>query len=222
MQDQFSGVMEMAGNLFGLFGWNLGFFAATQAFVYVFMQIVTNIAITRRVFFQTANFIDYTFFILFFGGLSIFGTLIGMPADYGAISNIRDLSPMIAGLVAGPVVGLAVGLIGGIHCFSLGGQTSLSCSLITVLAGLLAGLIFQINHKKLVGVVPAMLFAIGIELINAGLTLAIIRPFSAALLVILATILPMIIANVPGIGISIIVIQNAREIEAIKSRLSQF
>jgi sigma-B regulation protein RsbU (phosphoserine phosphatase) len=66
---------------------------------------------------------------------------------------------MIAGLVAGPFVGLAVGLIGGIHRFFLGGPTCIPCSLATILAGLFAGLIYRLNKGKLLGIIPAMVFA---------------------------------------------------------------
>jgi len=188
----------------------LGLFTATETTVYVFMEIVTKTDAIRRVIFKKANFSDYIFFIMIFGGFSILGTYLGMSANYGAISNIRDLSPMIAGLVAGPVVGVAVGLIGGIHRFSLGGVTCLACSLATVLAGLLAGFVYRLNRERVLGVVPAMLFAASYELIHAGLALAISRPFSAALEVVHTVIPPMIVANSLGVAISIIVIHNTK------------
>jgi len=202
--------MNTAGNLHGLLGENLGLFANAEIFIFVYMEIVTKIEPIQRVMIKRANLIDYTAFILLFGGFSIFGTYIGIPVSSGAISNIRDLSPMIAGLIAGPVVGVAVGLIGGIHRFSLGGLTCVSCSLATVLAGLLAGFVYRLNRERLLGIIPAMLFAVGIELIHAGLTLAITRPYSAALEVVLTAIPPMIIANSLGIGISIIVIHTTK------------
>jgi sigma-B regulation protein RsbU (phosphoserine phosphatase) len=126
--------------------------------------------------------------------------------------NLRDLSPMIAGLVAGPIVGLAVGLIGGIHRFFLGGVTCLACSLATILAGFLAGLIYLLNGKKLLEIIPAMLFAAGVEMIHAGLALVISRPFSAAFEVVLTAVPQMIIANSLGIAICVIVIRNTKEI----------
>ena len=79
--------------------------------------------------------------IIFFGGLSIYGTLSGV--DFmGAIVNVRDLGPMVAGLLGGPVVGLGAGLIGAAHRLTLGGFTVYSCSLATVLAGLFGGFIW--------------------------------------------------------------------------------
>jgi sigma-B regulation protein RsbU (phosphoserine phosphatase) len=203
-----------------MLGAYLSLFAITETLVYVFMQIITKLATIQRVIIQKANLVDYIFFTLIFGGFSIFGTLVGIPSNYGAICNVRDLSPMIAGLVAGPIVGLAVGLIGGMHRMSIGGLTCLPCSLATVLAGLLAGLVFLINRKKLIDIIPAILFAIGIELLHGGLVLAIVRPFSAALEVTITVIPPMIIANALGLAVSILVIHSRREIEDLKSRLS--
>jgi LytS/YehU family sensor histidine kinase len=95
----------------------LRLFASSEIFIFVFMEIVTKMAPIQRVIFKKAKTNDYIIFILLFGSFSIFGTLIGIPGSYGAITNIRDLAPIVAGLVAGPYVGMAVGLIGGIHIF---------------------------------------------------------------------------------------------------------
>jgi sigma-B regulation protein RsbU (phosphoserine phosphatase) len=44
-------------------------------------------------------------FILIFGAISIYGSYSGVNI-FGAIANVRDLGPMVAGLIGGPVVGL--------------------------------------------------------------------------------------------------------------------
>ena len=49
------------------------------------------------------------FLILFFGALSIYGTMGGIEI-MGAVINVRDLGPIVGGLVGGPVVGLGAGL----------------------------------------------------------------------------------------------------------------
>jgi sigma-B regulation protein RsbU (phosphoserine phosphatase) len=203
--------MVTAENSQTMLGDDLTLFARTEVFIYVFMEIVTKIEFVQRVLFGKAKLFDYIIFILIFGGFSIFGTLIGTPVNSGGIANIRDLSPMIAGLAAGPVVGLAVGLIGGIHRLSLGGVTCLACSMATILSGLLAGIIYLLNGKKLLDIIPAMLFAAGIELLHAGLALAISRPITVALEVVLTAMPGMIIANSLGIAICVIVIRNTKE-----------
>jgi sigma-B regulation protein RsbU (phosphoserine phosphatase) len=165
------------------------------------------------VIFKRAQLIDYVVFILLFGLFSIFGTYLGIPEKYGAIGNVRDLAPMVAGLVAGPYAGLAVGLIGGIHRLSLGGVASIACSLATVLAGLLAGVVYRLNKGKLLGVIPAMAFAAGIELLHSGLVLLITRPFIEAVEVVRATTPETIIANSLGVGVSFVILHNTIKLE---------
>lgn len=195
-----------------MLGEYLGLFASTEIFIYVFMEIVTKIETIQRVIFKKAEMRDYAVFIAVFGLFSIFGTYIGIPWEYGAISNIRDLAPMVAGLVAGPYVGVAVGLIGGIHRLALGGDSALPCCLATILAGLLAGLVYRFRNGKLPGIIPAMLFAVGIELLHAGLALALIHPFTEAVDIVLGLIPAMIIANSLGLAISVIVLHSTKEL----------
>jgi sigma-B regulation protein RsbU (phosphoserine phosphatase) len=194
-----------------MLGEYLSLFASTEIFIFVFMEIVTKIETIQRVIFNKAQLRDYIVFILIFGLFSIFGTYVGIPGSYGAISNIRDLAPMVAGLVAGPYIGLAVGLIGGIHRLFLGGDSALAFGLATILAGLLAGMVYRFKKGELLGIIPAMLFAVGIELLHAGLALALIRPFTEALDIVYTAIPGMIIAVSLGVGISIIIIHSVKE-----------
>jgi sigma-B regulation protein RsbU (phosphoserine phosphatase) len=195
----------------GPLGEYLKLFARTEVFIYVFMEIVTKLETIQRVIFKKAGLRDYVVFILIFGLFSIFGTYIGIPDSSGAISNIRDIAPMVAGLVAGPAIGLAVGLIGGIHRFFLGGWTCIPCSLATVLAGLLAGMVYRLNKEKVLGIIPAMLFAVAIELLHFGLALLIVRPFDEVIKVVTPHVPGMVIAVSLGVGISIIIVHHAKE-----------
>ncbi|MDD1668836.1 MAG: hypothetical protein LUO97_03450 [Methanomicrobiales archaeon] len=197
--------MAAAGGSQSILGGYLALFASTEIFIFVFIEIVVKLDTIQRVIFRKAKQRDYIAFILIFGLFSIFGTYIGTTETTGAIVNIRDLAPMVAGLVAGPYVGLAVGLIGGIHRFFLGGVTCIPCSLATVLAGLLGGAVYVLNKKKLLGVVPAMVFAAGIELLHGGLALLLVQPYSLAVEIVLTAIPQMVIANSLGVGISVII-----------------
>jgi sigma-B regulation protein RsbU (phosphoserine phosphatase) len=191
-----------------ILGQYLALFASTEIFIFVFMEIVVKLDTIQRVIFKRAERVDYIWFILIFGLFSIFGTYIGTTETTGAIVNIRDLAPMVAGLIAGPWVGLAVGLIGGIHRFFLGGVSCVPCSLATVLAGILGGAVWVLNKEKLVGVVMAMLFAAGIELLHGGLALLLVQPYSLAVEIVLEAIPQMVIANSLGVGISIIIVHD--------------
>ncbi len=203
--------MSAAGNANTFFGEYLELFAHTEIFIFVFMEIVTKLKTVQQVIFKQAKLRDLAVFTVLFGLFSIFGTYIGITDSSGAISNIRDLAPMVAGIVAGPFVGLAVGLIGGVHRFFLGGVTALPCALATILAGLLAGMVYQLVKGKLLGIIQSMLFALAIELMHAGLALALVQPFSDALDIVSATVPPMLVAVTLGMGISVIIIHSAKE-----------
>ncbi|MCJ7655653.1 MAG: hypothetical protein MUO97_10240 [Dehalococcoidia bacterium] len=190
----------------------LGLFAGTEVFIFVFMEIIARIKHIQRVIVKKAKWRDKAIFIVIFGGFSIFGTYAGIPLASGAVVNIRDFAPMVAGLTAGPIIGLAVGLIGGMHRLLLGGFTCIPCGLATVLAGLIGGAIHYFNKGKLIGILQGVLLAVFVELLHGGLTLLIARPFAEALEVIKIAIPAMMLANALGMAIAIIILENTKEL----------
>jgi sigma-B regulation protein RsbU (phosphoserine phosphatase) len=199
-----------AENTQSLLGGYLDLFAHTEIFVFVFMEIVTKLDSVQRVIFKKGQFTDYFVFVALFGLFSIFGTYIGIPNNFGLNMNIRDIGPIVAGLAAGPGAGIAVGLIGGAHRFFLGGMTGIPCSLATVLAGLLAGLVYHARKGKLLGIVPAILFAFVVEGLHTGLVL-LLSPFPEVIESALTTFPQMIIAVSLGVGIGIIIVHSRLE-----------
>lgn len=145
--------------------------------------------------------------VLIFGALSVYGTVAGVEFS-GAIINIRDLGPMLAGMLGGPVVGMGAGLIGAAYRFSLGGFTAYSCSLATVIAGIFGGLIWLANKKKFAGITIAVIFAIVMEGLHMLLTLAVCRPFDQALAVVQMVSIPMIAANAGGMFVFAFIVRN--------------
>jgi sigma-B regulation protein RsbU (phosphoserine phosphatase) len=148
--------------------------------------------------------------ILIFGAFSIYGTLSGVEF-MGAIVNVRDLGPMLAGLLGGPVVGIGAGLIGAAFRMSLGGFTVYPCSLATVLAGLFGGIIWLACRRRFAGITIAVLFAILMEGFHMLLTLAIARPFNQAVAVVSTVALPMILANAVGMFVFAFIIENLQK-----------
>lgn len=144
---------------------------------------------------------------LIFGVFSIYGTLSGIDV-MGAIANIRDLGPAIAGLIGGPWVGIGAGLIGGLHRYTLGGVTYIPCSVSTVLAGLAGGLIYHWRKGEFVGITGAVVFMALMEAFHMGLNLVIVKPFSVILPIIKEIYLPMILTNTAGMGIFAFIIHN--------------
>ena len=119
----------------------------SMAVMMVLAYVVTRSRLYSNILERKISNIDRLILILLFGAFSIYGTLSGFRI-MGAVANIRDLGPAIAGLIAGPVVGLGAGLIGGIHRYSLGGFTCYACSISTVVAGLGGGLFHLIRKGR--------------------------------------------------------------------------
>jgi sigma-B regulation protein RsbU (phosphoserine phosphatase) len=182
----------------------------------VFNDVLDRRHTTRNLFYLS----------VFFGLLSIFGTLAGFDL-LGAKINIRDLGPSLAGLIGGPIAGLGAGLIGGVHRFLLGGPTCTSCSVSTVLAGLIAGLVCMLRRGRLVTVGQAALFGLAIEAVHMGLALVMVTgfdqpviPWSRRLDIVTGAALPMMIANSLGMAVFVLIVRNLkreREVEAEKN-----
>jgi sigma-B regulation protein RsbU (phosphoserine phosphatase) len=180
----------------------------TACVLVAFAYVVTRAGFFTQILDKKLNFKNQAILILLFGALSIFGTYGGIPLPSGAIANIRDLGPMVGGLVGGPLVGLGAGLIGGVHRYFLAGLTCVPCSISTVIAGLLGGAIYWIKKGEFVATWQAVVFAIFMELLHMGLTLLIARPYDQALAAVKEVILPMTIANAIGMAIFAFIINN--------------
>jgi sigma-B regulation protein RsbU (phosphoserine phosphatase) len=180
----------------------------TACVVVAFAYVVTRTVFFTEILDKKFSFRNQAILILLFGALSIFGTYGGLKLPSGAIANIRDLGPMVAGLVGGPLVGFGAGLIGGVHRYFLGGFVCVPCSLSTVIAGLLGGAIYRLKRGEFVAVWQAILFAVCMELLHMGLTLLIAKPYEEALAVVKEVILPMTCANAVGMAIFAFIIHN--------------
>jgi sigma-B regulation protein RsbU (phosphoserine phosphatase) len=199
----------------------LALFAETEIFIYVFIEIMARLKSIQKVMLEKGNWRDKLIFIAVFGAFSIFGTYVGIPLPDGAIINIRDFAPMMAGLTAGPLMGLAVGLVGGLHRLLLGGFTCVSCGLATVIAGLLSGAVYYFNKGKLIGIFPGLVLAIVVEIIHGAITLLIARPLTEAVEVIKVAIPGMMVANGLGVVVAIIILEHTKELKQLSSQVRE-
>lgn len=166
--------------------------------ILVIAYLITRTKIFHEIMDNKFNVKNMAFIILVFGALSIFGTYSGITIN-GSMGNVRDLGPMIAGLVGGPVAGLGAGLIGGLYrYFFLGGITTFPCSLSTILAGLFAGIIYILNKRKFIGIIGAVLFAAFMESFHMILVLLLAKPYPEAFVIAQELSIPMIASNALG------------------------
>jgi sigma-B regulation protein RsbU (phosphoserine phosphatase) len=175
--------------------------------IFVLAYILTRLKYFTEVIDGKLTIKNQLILILIFGGISIYGSYSGVDI-FGAVANVRDLGPMVAGLIGGPIVGLGAGLIGGLHRLTMGGFTCIPCSLSTILAGVLAGIIYLANKKHFVGIGGAVLFSVLMESFHMLLALILASPFSQALGVVEDLFIPMILANAAGMFIFALMISN--------------
>ncbi len=139
--------------------------------------------------------------IVVMGLLSIYGTISGVRI-FGLIANIRNLGPSIAGLLGGPIIGSIVGLIGATHRYILGGWSALPCSLATILAGGIAGLLYKLNKGKFIGLKKAAIFGATFEVFHSLLVVLLgDLPFRDALAAQMRTTLPRVFALSTGMAV---------------------
>ncbi|HDS09033.1 MAG TPA: serine/threonine protein phosphatase, partial [Firmicutes bacterium] len=201
------------------------FMVFIELFEYVCVLIVIIYILTRTKLFQQFETKKYTLkhqglMILIFGLLSIYGNFSGVKF-FGVIVNTRDLGPIIAGFLGGPVAGIGAGIIGGFHRYLnkvfYGEFTAVPCSIATVLSGLFAGLIHIFIKRKTPSTRIGVIFMALFEVFHMFLVLAISKPFSTALKVVLEVSPSMIIINSIGIGFFLFIIHNYRKEQQVKS-----
>lgn len=117
-----------------------------------------------------------------------------------SIANTRIMGIEMGGLIGGPFVGIGAGLLAGIHRYSLGGSTALSCAISSILAGVIAGYVGSRFKRRNRMVTPrqAALFGVAMESLQMIIILLFAKPFADAWGLVSIIALPMIFVN--GIG----------------------
>ncbi|MFP2504021.1 LytS/YhcK type 5TM receptor domain-containing protein [Buttiauxella gaviniae] len=132
----------------------------------------------------------------------IMGTYFGLHID-DSIANTRAIGAVMGGLLGGPLVGGLVGLTGGLHRYSMGGMTALSCMVSTIVEGLLGGLLHRLLISRgrsdlLFNPLTAGGITLLAEFFQMGIILLIARPFADALNLVKSIAAPMMITNTVG------------------------
>ncbi|MFA6331611.1 MAG: LytS/YhcK type 5TM receptor domain-containing protein, partial [Methanoregula sp.] len=117
--------------------------------IIVFATLLMRSRFFNEVFEHRESWATRILLMVFFGLLSIFGTLSGL-SIHDAVINIRDLGPMAAGLLCGPYVGIGAGIIGGLFRFSQGGAYMWTGLSAPILSGILGGLLYLANKRQFV------------------------------------------------------------------------
>lgn len=157
--------------------------------------------------------------ILFFGFFGIIGTYLGValnPSALGfgnvmsglnnneAIANMRVMGVVMAGLLGGYRIGIGAGLIAGVHRMLLGGFTSMTCGVSTIIAGIISGACYKKGKKMK----PFHVFLISasLEALQMVIILIFSKPFEKAYALVEVIGIPMIFANGAGAAIFMLII----------------
>ena len=147
-----------------------------------------------------------------FGALAAFSTEYGVDVG-GAIMNVRDASPICAGLIFGVPAGIISGVIGGAYrwlavYWGAGEYTRLACSVSTVLAGFIAALLrkHMFDDKK-----PSFIYGLGIGMVCEVLHMLMIfvtnmNDANRAFTFVESCTLPMVLANGIAVGLAVMAV----------------
>ena len=147
-----------------------------------------------------------------FGVLAIFSTEYGVDVG-GAVMNVRDASPICAGLIFGAPAGIISGVIGGAYrwlavFWGAGEYTRLACSVSAVLAGCIAALLrkHMFDDKK-----PSWIYGLGIGMVNEVLHMLMIfvtnmNDANRAFTFVESCTLPMVLANGIAVGLAVMAV----------------
>ena len=144
------------------------------------------------------KFLCYVVFSIF----CIMGTWFGLHIE-DSIANTRAIGAVMGGLLGGPVVGGLVGLTGGLHRYSLGGMTALSCMISTIVEGLLGGLVHSIllrrgRSDKIFNPLTAGVTTFIAEAVQMAIIVLIARPVGDAVHLVQSIAAPMMVTNTVG------------------------
>ena len=149
---------------------------------------------------------------ILFGALAAFSTEYGVDVG-GAVMNVRDASPLCAGLIFGAPAGIISGVIGGAYrwlavFWGAGAYTRLACSVSTVLAGFIAALLrkYMFDDKK-----PSWIYGLGIGMVCEVLHMLMIfvtnmNDANRAFTFVQSCTLPMVMSNGIAVGLAVMAV----------------
>ena len=149
---------------------------------------------------------------ILFGALAAFSTEYGVDVG-GAVMNVRDASPLCAGLIFGAPAGIISGVIGGAYrwlavFWGAGEYTRLACSVSAVLAGCIAALLrkHMFDDKK-----PSWIYGLGIGMVCEVLHMLMIfvtnmNDANRAFTFVESCTLPMVLANGIAVGLAVMAV----------------
>ncbi len=161
-----------------------------------------------RAILKVASYKEKTVIGIYFGVLSIIGTVTGVEVFNYIRIHAGMLGPVAGGMIGGPLVGLIAGIIGAVYRYSNGNITAAPESFAILLAGLIGGLLFLTSKNKKINLLKVYVFALIAELIRVVLIISNIYPESLAGVYLSMVAIHMIIVNPFGVMILVSLVKD--------------
>ncbi len=188
-----------------------------SAFCNAFLAVILSL-LEKKTAFGRANYAGTQLLIgVLFGLMAVYSSTPwgGFDIGDGTIMNVRDASPLCAGLIFGAPAGIIAGIIGGVYRYVAtfwglaGTYTQLACSLSTIMAGLIAALLrkYMFDNKK-----PTWVYGIAIGIVCEILHMLMIfitnlSDTATAFSFVQKCTIPMALSNGAAVGISIFAVR---------------
>lgn len=155
-----------------------------------------------------ANKKDKLFLALYFGGLSIVGTFLGVEIFNGVMIQSSMIGPIVGGIIAGPAAGISAGIIGGIYSYSMDTLVSVPALYSNIVAGIIGALFYKKYGRERLSFINTIIAGAAAELISAIFILRFTEPYILAKLVVKMISPTTILINSLGAGFFIAIIKD--------------
>lgn len=176
---------------------------------FILLERLSLVLVTTYFIFQTyamRNIVGKTLFLknkitigIIGGFIGIGGTLLGINYN-GAIVNFRDIGVILAGILGNIPGGVVAALISIIFRMYVGGITAIPCSLGTLTAGFISGVISKYYGREHFTFFRTLLYTTVLEAVHLTYVLVMVKPPELAFEITFNILFPMILTNALGVS----------------------
>lgn len=143
-----------------------------------------------------------------FGLLSASGNWLSVAGNYGFLTNARQISAEVGGLLGGPLVGLLAGILGAVPRLFWGGFTLWPAAMANVIVGVISGLIAKRLGSQKINLRLAALAGFLGECILTVLVLTMSKPFAVAWQLEKTIAIPAILLNTLAVVVFVYIVHD--------------
>lgn len=147
---------------------------------------------------------------LYFGGLSIVGSFLGVEIFNNVMIQSSMIGPIVGGIIAGPIVGISSGVIGGLYNYYLDSVVSIPFFYSNIIAGLFGSFLYRRYGRERLSIIKTFLGTFSAELVSILFILKFTEPYILAKLVVKMLAPTTILINSLGAAFFVAIIKDIR------------